>query len=86
MTLALALSSEAVEALASDLDLEILRIGVPEDFDARRMAVILAGFNRARPEARLETVSGMSTDLKQKLAAGTLDTALVKREPDSGPC
>ena len=82
----LALSSEAVEALASDLDLEILRIGVPEDFDARRMAVILAGFNRARPEARLETVSGMSTDLKQKLAAGTLDIALVKREPDSGPC
>ena len=58
----LALSSEAVEALASDLDLEILRIGVPEDFDARRMAVILAGFNRSRPEARLETVSGMSTD------------------------
>ena len=82
----LALSSEAVEALASDLDLEILRIGVPEDFDARRMAVILAGFNRARPEARLETVSGMSTDLKQKLAVGTLDIALVKREPDSGPC
>lgn len=82
----LALSSEAVEALASDLDLEILRIGVPEDFDARRMAVILAGFNRARPEARLETVSGMSTDLKQKLATGAIDIALVKREPDSGPC
>ncbi|MHC8343391.1 LysR substrate-binding domain-containing protein [Pseudomonas sp. RT6P73] len=82
----LALSSEAVEALASDLDLEILRIGVPEDFDARRMALILAGFNRARPEARLETVSGMSTDLKQKLASGEIDIALVKREPDSGPC
>ncbi|MHC8285380.1 LysR substrate-binding domain-containing protein [Pseudomonas sp. XS1P51] len=82
----LALSSEAVEALASDLDLEILRIGVPEDFDARRMALILAGFNRARPQARLETVSGMSTDLKQKLAAGDIDIALVKREPDSGPC
>ncbi|QVW25231.1 LysR family transcriptional regulator [Pseudomonas hormoni] len=82
----LALSSEAVEALASDLDLEILRIGVPEDFDARRMAVILAGFNRSRPEARLETVSGMSTDLKQKLATGAIDIALVKREPDSGPC
>ena len=82
----LALSSEAVEALASDLDLEILRIGVPEDFDARRMAVILAGFNRARPQARLETISGMSTDLKQKLSTGALDIALVKREPDSGPC
>ncbi|MHC8376554.1 LysR family transcriptional regulator [Pseudomonas sp. MDT1-16] len=53
---------------------------------ARRMALILAGFNRARPQARLETVSGMSTDLKQKLSAGALDIALVKREPDSGPC
>jgi DNA-binding transcriptional LysR family regulator len=81
----LAMSSEALEALASNLDLEILRIGVPEDFDSRRMAGILAGFNRARPEARLETVSGMSTDLKQKLATGTIDIALVKREPDSGP-
>ena len=82
----LALSSEAVEALSSELDLEILRIGVPEDFDARRMALILAGFNRMRPEGRLETVSGMSTDLKQKLACGEIDIALVKREPDSGPC
>lgn len=82
----LALSSEAVEALASDIDLEVLRIGVPEDFDARRMAQILAGFNQEKPQARLETVSGMSTDLKHKLASGDIDIALVKREPDSGPC
>jgi DNA-binding transcriptional LysR family regulator len=82
----LALSLEAVEALASDVDLEILRIGVPEDFDARRMALILAGFNRDQPQARLETISGMSTDLKQKLVSGDIDIALVKREPDTGPC
>lgn len=82
----LALSSQAVEALASDVDLEILRIGVPEDFDARRMATILAGFKREKPQARLETVSGMSTDLKQQLASGGIDIALVKREPGSGPC
>ena len=82
----LALSCEAVQALASDVDLEILRIGVPEDIDARRMALLLAGFNREKPQARLETVSGMSTDLKQKLASGDIDIALVKREPASGPC
>ncbi|MFP0198846.1 MULTISPECIES: LysR family transcriptional regulator [Pseudomonas] len=82
----LALSAQAMEALASDVDLEILRIGVPEDFDARRMALILAGFNRQEPRARLETVSGMSTDLRHRLANGDLDIALVKREPDSGPC
>ncbi|MFJ7796024.1 LysR substrate-binding domain-containing protein [Pseudomonas sp. NPDC096950] len=82
----LALSSEAVQALASDVDLEILRLGVPEDFDARRMAMLLAGFSQARPQARLETISGMSLDLKQKLDAGDIDIALIKREPDSGPC
>ena len=47
----LALSAEASEALASDLDLEILRIGMPEDFDARRMALILAGFGWHRLDA-----------------------------------
>ena len=34
----LALSQEAQEALASDVELVPLRIGVPEDFDVRRMA------------------------------------------------
>ncbi|WP_207864074.1 LysR substrate-binding domain-containing protein, partial [Pseudomonas sp. 58(2021)] len=81
----LALSAEASEALASDLDLEILRIGMPEDFDARRMALILAGFTRSHPQARLETVSGMSLDLRQRLDSGEIDIALIKREPDSGP-
>ncbi|TEA58732.1 LysR substrate-binding domain-containing protein [Pseudomonas sp. CH235] len=81
----LALSAEASEALASDLDLEILRIGMPEDFDARRMALILAGFTRSHPQARLETVSGMSLDLRQRLDSREIDIALIKREPDSGP-
>ncbi|WP_285418657.1 LysR substrate-binding domain-containing protein [Pseudomonas sp. efr-133-TYG-5] len=80
----LALSAEASEALSSELDLEILRIGMPEDFDARRMAQILAGFTRSHPQARLETVSGMSLDLRQRLDRGDIDIALIKREPDSG--
>ena len=81
----LALSAEATQALASDVDLEVLRIGMPEDFDARRMARILAGFTRNHPQARLETISGMSLDLRQRLDAGDIDIALIKREPDSGP-
>ena len=81
----LALSAEATQALASDIDLEVLRIGMPEDFDARRMALILAGFTRSHPQARLETISGMSLDLRQRLDAGDIDIALIKREPDSGP-
>jgi DNA-binding transcriptional LysR family regulator len=58
---------------------------MPEDFDARRMALILAGFTRSHPQARLETISGMSLDLRQRLDAGDIDIALIKREPDSGP-
>ena len=81
----LALSAEATQALASDVDLEVLRIGMPEDFDARCMALILAGFTRNHPQARLETISGMSLDLRQRLDAGDIDIALIKREPDSGP-
>jgi DNA-binding transcriptional LysR family regulator len=82
----LSLSQEAEEALASDGTLLPMRLGVPEDFDAQRMTALLAGFTRARPEARLETVSGMSIELRDKLASGELDIALIKREAGSGEC
>jgi DNA-binding transcriptional LysR family regulator len=82
----LGLAQEAEEALASDGAMLPLRLGVPEDFDTQRMTALLAGFTQARPSARLETISGMSTDLQQKLASGELDIALVKREPGSGEC
>lgn len=81
----LTLSQEAADALASDGRVSTVRIGVPEDFDARRMSAMLSGFVRERPEVRLETVAGMSVDLRQKLATGEIEIALVKREPGSGP-
>jgi DNA-binding transcriptional LysR family regulator len=82
----LALSQEAQEALRSDVKLSPVRIGVPEDFDARRMSAMLSGFLKIRPDARLETLAGMSVDLQRKLADGEIDIALVKREPGSGDC
>jgi DNA-binding transcriptional LysR family regulator len=82
----LALSREAQDMLASELTLEPVRIGVPEDFDARRMSAMLSGFVRTTPGVRLETVSGMSVDLNRKMAAGEIEIALVKREPGSGEC
>ncbi|MGY4533346.1 DNA-binding transcriptional LysR family regulator [Pseudomonas sp. TE3786] len=82
----LGLAQEAEEALASEGTLLPLRLGVPEDFDTQRMTALLAGFTQARPAARLETVSGMSTDLQHKLASGELDIALIKREPGQGEC
>ena len=80
------LSLEAQDALNTEANVVPVRLGVPEDFDATRMASILSGFVRARPEARLETVSGMSTDLRRQLEAGEIDIALVKREIGSGEC
>jgi DNA-binding transcriptional LysR family regulator len=82
----LTLSQEAQDMLAGDVKFAPVRIGVPEDFDARRMSAILSGFMRTQPEVRLETVSGMSTDLQRKLAAGEVELALVKREPGSSEC
>ncbi|MCC8405825.1 LysR family transcriptional regulator [Paraburkholderia sp. MMS20-SJTN17] len=82
----LALSQEAQEALRRDVQLSPVRLGVPEDFDARRMSALLSGFLKIRPDARLETLAGMSVVLQQRLSAGEIDIALVKREPGSGDC
>ena len=79
------LSREARDALSTEASVVPVRLGVPEDFDATRMASVLSGFVRARPEARLETVSGMSTDLRRQLDSGELDLALIKREA-GGDC
>ena len=45
---------------------------------------MLSGFLKIRPDARLETVAGMSVDLQRSLSAGEIDIAIVKREPGSG--
>lgn len=82
----LSLAQEARDALTSDVELAPLRIGVPEDFDAKRMTAMLSGFMKERPGARLETVAGMSFDLQRRLTAGEIEIALVKREPGSGEC
>ncbi|ALS60349.1 LysR family transcriptional regulator [Pandoraea norimbergensis] len=82
----LAISTEALDAMESDNRVTTVRVGMPEDFDARRMADILSQFVRAQPDIRLEVLAGMSTDLRQRLAAGDLELALVKREPGQGEC
>jgi DNA-binding transcriptional LysR family regulator len=82
----LAIAQEAETALDSPAAPAAVRIGLPEDFDARRLAAMLSGYLAVAPAVRLETSSGMSRDLQRDLAAGALDMALLKREPGSGPC
>ncbi|MFD4838853.1 LysR substrate-binding domain-containing protein [Achromobacter sp. NPDC058515] len=82
----LAIAGEAEHVLLAPRAARVLRLGVPEDFDVSRLTVLLAGFAARHPDARLETISGMSAGLRDGLASGELDLALVKREPGDGPC
>ena len=82
----LAMADEAELVLSAPRRVQVIRLGIPEDFDVARLTTLLAGFAASHPDIRLETGSGMSTDLKAGLAAGELDLALIKREPGDGPC
>lgn len=82
----LAIADEAEHVMAAPRAAQVLRLGIPEDFDVSRLTRLLAGFAASHPDIRLETVSGMSTDLRSKLASENLDLALIKREPGEGPC
>ncbi|UVA80172.1 LysR family transcriptional regulator [Pandoraea commovens] len=82
----LALSMEAVDAMENDSRVSTVRVGLPEDIDARRMADMLSRFVQAHGDIRLEIVAGMSADLRERLSAGDLELALVKREPGQGDC
>lgn len=80
------MADEAELVLSAPRRTQVIRLGIPEDFDVSRLAALLAGFAASHPDIRLETGSGMSADLKAGLAAGELDLALIKREPNDGPC
>ncbi|MDX3986121.1 MAG: LysR substrate-binding domain-containing protein [Achromobacter sp.] len=82
----LAIADEAEHALMAPQIARVLRLGIPEDFDVARLTLLLARFAASHPGVRLETASGMSTELRAKLGSGDLDLALIKREPDDGPC
>ena len=82
----LAIAQEAEDVLSAPTALTPVRVGVPEDFNAQRMSAMLSDFLALHPGVRLETVSGMSTDLHHKLQQGEIDIALVKREPGSAAC
>ncbi|KRC70215.1 HTH-type transcriptional regulator YofA [compost metagenome] len=82
----LAIAGEAEHVLSAPRAAQVLRLGVPEDFDVARLTALLAGFAANHADVRLETLSGMSADLRAGLASGDLDLALVKREPGDGPC
>jgi DNA-binding transcriptional LysR family regulator len=76
----LALADEARDALARLSSDDVVRLGVPEDFAAYRLAQMLSKFVRSRPNLRLDVRCDLSVRLRRDLARGEFDVALVKRD------
>lgn len=75
----LALAEEARDMVARPESEGAVRLGVPEDFAAYRLAKLLAAFSRSHPGLRLDVRADQSANLKRELERGELDLALFKR-------
>jgi DNA-binding transcriptional LysR family regulator len=75
----LALEEEARDMLARPGNPGAVRLGVPEDFAAYRLAKLLASFSRSHPGLRMDVRADQSLNLKRDLERGDLDLALFKR-------
>src|ERR1700687_4100529 len=75
----LALAEEARDVMTRPGNEGAVRLGVPEDFAAYRLAKLLAAFSRSHPGLRLDVRADQSTYLKRDLERGDLDLALFKR-------
>src|SRR5689334_19342746 len=80
----LALAEEARDVVARPAGDGVVRLGIPEDFAAYRLAEVLSGFARSRPGLRLDVRCGLSVRLSRDLERGELDLALHKRDAADG--
>src|SRR5262249_61615830 len=80
----LALAAEARDVVARPAGEGVVRLGIPEDFAAYRLPVLLSQFVRARPGLRLDVRCGLSVRLAGDLERGELDLALYKRDAGEG--
>src|SRR4029453_18032884 len=76
----LALAEEARDVVARPGSDGVVRLGIPEDFAANRLARLLSKFARSRPALRLDVRCDLSVKLRSDLECGELDLALMKRD------
>ena len=76
----LSLAEEARDVMTRPGSEGAIRLGVPEDFAAYRLAKLLGSFSRSHPGLRLDVRADQSLDLKHDLQRGDLDLALFKRD------
>jgi DNA-binding transcriptional LysR family regulator len=82
----LALSSELHDTVGKAARMEVVRLGLPDDFAVPALTEIISTFARSRPEVRLSVCCDLSCRLSIALAQADLDVVLLKREPGAGPC
>src|SRR5579871_7041948 len=75
----LSLAEEARDVVSQPTQEGAVRLGIPEDFAAYRLAKLLATFSRAHTTLRLDIRADQSLNLKRDLDRGELDLALFKR-------
>lgn len=76
----LSLAEEARDMLRQPDGEGAIRLGIPEDFAAYRLAKLLGAFSRSHPGLRLDVRADQSKNLSRDLERGELDLALYKRE------
>lgn len=76
----LTLAEEARDVLREPDGEGAIRLGIPEDFAAYRLAKLLGAFARSHPNLRLDVRADQSKNLARDLDRGELDLALFKRE------
>ena len=76
----LALAEEAHHVVAQPIGEGIVRLGLPEDFAANRLAQVLARFTRSHPRLRLDVRCNLSVQLRSDLERSDLDLILFKRD------
>src|SRR5215207_7267555 len=75
----LSLAEEARDVMTRPGHEGAIRLGVPEDFAAYRLAKLLATFSRSHPALRLDVRADQSANLRREIERGDLDLALLKR-------
>jgi DNA-binding transcriptional LysR family regulator len=80
----LRVNDDIVAALAADEVEGEVRLGAPEDFATAHLPAVLGAFARSHPRIALSVTCDLTLRLLDRMSAGDLDLALVKREPLGG--
>lgn len=80
----LRVNDDIVAALAADEVEGEVRLGAPEDFATAHLPEVLGAFARSHPRIALSVTCDLTLRLLDRMSAGELDLALVKREPLGG--